>query len=486
MDMTRRNLLASALGAAACHGFAAEQDGFVPLFDGRSLAGWTPNENSASWKIVDGQLAADGPRSHLFYTGPHGTAPFRNFELEVEFLTRPKANSGVYFHTRPQPAGWPNAGLEVQVNSTAEGEGNYRERKKVGSLYGLRNVYKAFARDDEWNMLQVTVRRPQVQIRLNGILLVDYVEPAFAERKLGEGTFALQCHDPGSKAFYRKIAVRRLPDNAQPINPYIPEDDAVARTLLQMGVNNYPVVDFHTHLKGITLEQVLEHGRRTGIMHGVAVNCGHGFPVHSDAGVREFIQSIGNAPVFVAIQGEGREWPAMVSRETLARVDYTFTDAMTFTDDRGKRMRLWIRDEVGAIENPQKFADLYVDKIIGVMRDEPIDIYANPTFLPAVIEDRYDELWTVERMSRVVEAAVKNRVAIEINNRYSIPSAAFVRLAKQAGAKFTFGTNNSDGNLGRMEYALKIVRECDLKWQDILVPSGGGNRSTRTTKSWSG
>jgi histidinol phosphatase-like PHP family hydrolase len=71
-------------------------------------------------------------------------------------------------------------------------------------------------------------------------------------------------------------------------------------------------------------------------------------------------------------------------------------------------------------------------------------------------------------------------VAIEINNRYRIPSAAFLKLAKQAGVKFSFGTNNSDGNLGRMEYCLEMVQACGLRWSDIFFPTPGGNRILRT------
>jgi hypothetical protein len=318
------------------------------------------------------------------------------------------------------------------------------------------------------------------------MLLVDYMEatpPLQVEkgfdRSLGSGTFALQCHDAGSKAFYRSIRVRPLPDDVQPASAAAPEKDEIAREWMRLGAANVPLVDFHVHLKGITLDEALANSRRVGIMYGLAVNCGITFPVRTDAGVRDFLASLKGAPVFRAIQGEGREWVTLVSKETLAQVDYSFTDAMTFTDDRGRRMRLWIASEVGQIEDRQRFMDLYVSKIQGVINDEPIDIYANSTFLPDVISAGYDELWTVERMSRVIEAAKKNKVAIEINNRYRIPNAAFIRMAKQAGVTFSFGTNNGDGNLGRMEYCLDMVKQCGLTWRDIFMPQAGGNRSTR-------
>src|SRR5688572_15945280 len=125
MTISRRNVLASLLAGPAGLRVAAQSEGWISLFDGKSLQGWKASENSASWKVVDGQLAADGPRSHLFYDGPVRNADFRNFELSLDFMTRPLANSGVYFHTKFQEKNWPAKGFEVQVNATAEGEGGY-------------------------------------------------------------------------------------------------------------------------------------------------------------------------------------------------------------------------------------------------------------------------------------------------------------------------------------------------------------------------
>jgi hypothetical protein len=78
--------------------FASAQD-WQPLFDGKSLNGWKASEGPGSFKVVDGLLACDGPRSHLFYVGPDGQADFKNFEFSAEVMTKNGANSGVYFHT---------------------------------------------------------------------------------------------------------------------------------------------------------------------------------------------------------------------------------------------------------------------------------------------------------------------------------------------------------------------------------------------------
>ncbi|MGE5571315.1 MAG: family 16 glycoside hydrolase [Rhodospirillales bacterium] len=478
--ISRRNLLASLAVVPAA--LRSADEGWTPLFDGKSLEGWTPSENKNSWKVVDGMLAGDGPRSHLFYTGPVRGAAFKNFEFKADVMTRPQCNSGIYFHTRFQPSGFPRQGFEVQINNSALGEGSYRERKKTGSLYGVRNVYKAFARDNEWFQIHVTVRGKQVQVRLNGVLLVDYIEPDppvpdpdEPGRILTTGTFAFQCHDPGSKVFYRNILVRPLPDDLVVDVPRPVVDDTYRR-IRTLSSRNYPVVDYHVHLKGgWTLEQALRYSREVGIGYGIAVNCGVGFPITDDAAAEQFLKSMEGQPVYVAMQAEGREWVKMFSPQTIAKFDYVFTDSMTFSHN-GRRIRLWIPKEVGPIEDKEAFMDVIVDRTVGVLLNEPIDIYVNPTFLPRAMEADYDRLWTPERMERVIAAAKKNDVAIEINNRYRIPSAKFIKAAKAAGLKFSFGTNNDDSNIGRLEYALEMVEECGLGWQDIFVPKPDGEK----------
>jgi hypothetical protein len=481
-ELTRRALL----GASAALTLRGAQDGWVNLFDGRSLEGWRASENKGTWTVKNGLLTADGGRSHLFYTGPVQGASFKNFELEAEVMTSPECNSGVYFHTIYQATGFPEKGFEVQVNNTATGEKGYRERKKTGSLYGVRNQYKQLVNDNEWFKLHIAVRGKNVQVRLNGTLLVDFVEatpPVIApghekERYLDRGTFALQGHDAGSKVRYRSIRVRPLSDDLTTAEP-APVVDATYRKIIELGAQNIPMVDFHVHLKGgLTLEQALEKSRRDGIQYGIAVNCGKGFPVQDDEAVRKFFEGMKGQPVFIAMQAEGREWTQMFSRSAAALFDYTFTDSMTWTDNHGKRMRTWIPEEVGTIADPQEFMDTLVDRATGLLEHEPVDIYVNPTFLPEVLAKDYDALWTEARMKKVAAAAARGGVAVEINDRYKLPSAAFVRVFKDAGCKFTFGTNNGGANdLGRCEYGIKMVDECRLVWQDFFVPGAWGPKA---------
>lgn len=469
-DMTRRMFLAAVTAVPL---FA--QDNWIELFNGRNLDGWRPQGKLDSWKVSGGQLCADGPMCHLFYDGPVRNADFKNFDLEVEAMARPNANSGVYIHSAYQEAGWPRKGFEVQINNSQA-----RERKKTGSLYNVRNSYKQIVPDDAWFKMRITVQGKHIQVWLDGIPLVDYFEPTppvivpgmDKERCLGHGTFALQCHDPQSKVFFRSIRVRPLADDLAAPEPPAIEIDEIYKQILIRGIQGYPMLDLHVHPKaGLSAEQAVAKSLREGIQYGLAVNCGQGQPVTDDAGARKWLDALKGQPVFTAMQAEGREWIRMFSKETVASFDYVFTDSMTWTDNRGRRMRTWIPAEVGTIADPQEFMSTLADRAVGILENEPVDIYVNPTFLPSQIAQDYETLWTEERRRRVIAAAVKGGVAIEINNRYKIPSASFIKMAKEAGCKFTFGTNNAgSADLGRCEYGLQMIDECQLKAQDFWVP----------------
>ncbi len=450
---------------------------WIQLFDGRTLNGWRPSENKNSWRVENGTLTADGPRSHLFYTGPAHDANFRNFELEVDVLTRPDCNSGVYFHTRYQETDFPEKGFEVQINNTASGEGDYRERKKTASLYGLRNIYKQFVPDDQWFKINIVVRGKNVQVRLNGMLMVDYTEPTppvipaggEKERFLDHGTFALQCHNAGSRAFFRGVRVRPLPDDAAtPAGSAAPVVDQVYRDIINIGRHNVPMVDCDVNLRnGVTLESALRKSRRDGIEYGIVMRAGAKAKVKDDAGAEAWIESMQRQPVFLAMYAEGRDWTRMFSRRTVAAFDYVLREA---TD--------WASDHAIPVTDAQAFMDKLVDETVGTLEREPIDIWASPTYLPAQMRKEYEALWTEQRMKKVIDAALKNQVAIELNDRYRIPSANFIRMAKTAGCKFSFGSSNSgESDLRRCEYGLEMLAECKLGWHDFFVRGAWGPRA---------
>jgi hypothetical protein len=191
---------------------AADDGGWVSLFDGKSLDGWKASEAPGTFKVEDGVIVVNGNRSHLFYVGPVNNHDFTNFEWKAEIMTFPNANSGMYFHTEWQETGWPSKGYEVQVNNS------HSDTIRTASLYNVQNVAEKHAKDNEWFTQHVIVHGKHVVVKVNDKVIVDYTEPDNVQRPddmkgrlISHGTFALQGHDPGSKVLYRKIMVKVLP-----------------------------------------------------------------------------------------------------------------------------------------------------------------------------------------------------------------------------------------------------------------------------------
>lgn len=213
---------------------AAGDEGWTSMFNGRDLAGWKSNEEVPGvFTVENGELKVSGGRAHLFYMGVDGGAKFKNFEVKAKVKTTPGSNSGFYFHTEYQDKGWPDKGFECQVNST------HTDPKKTGSLYGVLNILalapgqqepaggrhikveKAPSTDGEWFDYHIKVQDRTVTIQVNGKTTVEWTQPDGFDpakelknmpgRKLGEGTFCIQGHDPKSTTWFKELFVKALP-----------------------------------------------------------------------------------------------------------------------------------------------------------------------------------------------------------------------------------------------------------------------------------
>lgn len=475
---------------------------WIALFDGKTLNGWTASENKGSWTVSDGCLVANGPRSHLFYDGPVQGAVFHNFELELEAMAMPGANSGVYFHTGYQAQGFPRKGFEVQVNNTATGEGNYRERKRTGSLYGIRNVYKTIVPDEQWFKMQIAVRGKNVQVRINGIQTVDYTEPNIpyipegteTERFLDNGTFALQCHDPRSKAMYRAIRVRPLPDSIATARTTLPVVDPTFRDLIDIGRANVPLMDYDIQLGGaMTLNAVLAAARRDGLQRSV---CGD---FVDDASAQRFIASVKATPAFAGLKPADRDWTKRLSRETIKNFDYVLADAST-----------WAPSESSEGE---KFVEDVAQRTVSVMNAEPVDICSNVFALPESLERDREILWTPARLRAVLAAFQKNQVALLIGDGRGKPDGRVINMAKEMGVRFVLGSGTKGApaapvaapqvrkkaakskkaaakaspapaplNLSRCTDGLSVIKDHKLTTANFWLPGGWGpNAAARKT-----
>lgn len=233
---------------------------------------------------------------------------------------------------------------------------------------------------------------------------------------------------------------------------------------------DFPLIDFHAHVEGdFTMQRALELANARGAKLGLAEHAGCREGVHDDATLRAYLERVKAEPVYKGIQAEGLDWMKCFSREAIADLDFVLSNALTFPEKDGRLVHLWTPEAV--ITDKQDFMERYVAFNVRVISEDPIDIFANPTFLPEAILAEYDKLWTMERMRRVIAAAVKNGVAIEINSRYNIPSLAFLRMAKDAGVKFSFGSNAHADEVGKLDYSIKMAKALGLSRENMFMPA---------------
>src|SRR5436190_2017217 len=211
--MKRNLILAVSLTALLTLAFLAfaadDEEGFKSLMDGKTFNGWKASLDSPdTWKIEDGAFVARGKTDHLYYVGD--PTPFKNFVLRVDVMTETNSNGGIYFHTKYQDNSWPKQGFECQVNVS------HGDWKKTGSLYDVVNLGWTPAKDNEWWTQNILVKGDKVTVKINDITVLEYTEPPGAQagreftRKLDQGTFAFQAHDPKSIVRYKNVRVKRL------------------------------------------------------------------------------------------------------------------------------------------------------------------------------------------------------------------------------------------------------------------------------------
>ena len=384
---------------------------------------------------------------------------FKNFELEMQLRTTPQAKGYVAFHTDKDL----KKGYKVAINNDVNSPIWW---KMTGSLLSVRNLTKVFIPDNAWFDMRIRVAGKNIAVYINNEPVVEYAEPAAPYRiapneqtLLSEGILAF-VNTSANPIEIRSLQVTALPDEAA--NEPFPLDEQ-KDPIIRLHQEDFPVLDYHVHLKGgLTKERAAQQSRQTGINYAIAPNCGIGFPVTKDEDIYNFIDSMHTQPFILAMQAEGREWLTTFSEDARKQFDYVFSDALTFHDNKNRRTRLWINDE-------EQYMDMIVEKSCGVIA-EPIDIFVNPTFLPEQMNDRYDEFWTDARIQKFVDALVKHGKALEINELYRIPGKRIIMKAKEAGVKFTFGSNNVTPDVSDLSYSLQMKKECDLKPENMYKP----------------
>ena len=395
---------------------------------------------------------------------------YRNFDLTGQAYAENGAEASLLFHSDG------TKGYEVLFHN-----GPIDGSRKTGSLSTVRNLYRSLGEDGQWFNFNIAVREKNISISINGTDVVCYTEPdqpyrteANKDKVLGRGGFALVGKKGDVK--FRDLTVTMLHDGVLNPNDTLPAIDETTDEVIRLQQENFPVIDYHVHLKGgLTKEQAHAMSMNYGINYGVAPNVGEGGVgrmLADDQEAIEYYDEVKPMAFLMGAQGEGRRWIVQFSPEVLNKFDYLFTDAMTVVD-KGRISRIYRPEEVYLDgRTKQQYMDMIVDQTVKILTNEPADIYANATYIPEQgWMDDYDQYWTDERVDKVLDVLEKYDIALEISPRYKIPSFNVIKKAKARGLKFTFGTNNVDANFGRCEYAIQAIKECGLTADDIWFPN---------------
>ena len=395
---------------------------------------------------------------------------YQNFTLQGQAYTEKDAEAALLFHTDGE------SGYEVLFHN-----GEIDGSRKTGSLSSIRNLYRSLAEDNEWFDFEISVRGKNIAIQINGTDVVCYTEPSqpyriaeYSKRLLGQGDILLQGKQGIVK--FRNLQITPLDENACNENDTLPDIDEQNDNIIRLQQQNFPVIDYHVHLKGgLTKEMAHAMSMNYGINYGVAPNAGEGGVgrmLANDQEVYEYYEEVKPLPFLCGVQGEGRKWTATFSQEALGTFDYLFTDAMTIMDHKNRNSRIYRAEEVhydGVTK--EQYMEQIVDQTVKILTNEPADIFANPTYIPEDMQADYDQYWTDERINRVLDVMKEHSIALEINPRYMIPSLKIIRMAKERGLKFVFGTNNVDANYGKLEYCIEAIKECGITIDDLWFPS---------------
>lgn len=229
---------------------------------------------------------------------------------------------------------------------------------------------------------------------------------------------------------------------------------------------DFAITDYHVHLsENLTLDDAVALAQARGMTFGIIEHPGAHFGLADDDDLARYIEKLRAYPVRVGLQPVHVGWDAAFSPDMLDRLDYVLMDADTLPLDDGSYCYLWLHDNF--IEDMDAFVERYMAHIVTILSEAKLDIFARPTFLPINFARHYDEIWTKARMQTIIDLAKARDIALEIAENVRVPSLAFIKMAKDAGIKFTFGTNGRNHNAGNFHYCIEMAVKAGLTRDDL-------------------
>lgn len=232
-------------------------------------------------------------------------------------------------------------------------------------------------------------------------------------------------------------------------------------------------IDFHAHRDDATLEDLCAIAAKKNVKLGIVEHAGtkeNIYPIvlSNDEELLAYIATVKESGCFAGVQAEWLDWSGCFSASVLAKLDYALGDAMTVPSPGGKRVKLWENYEIGDVD---QFMDMYAEFHVEVISTQPLDILANPTWLPDGLMPRHAELWTEKRLRPILDALDQRGMALEINSRYHLPGERLLAMGKEAGIIFSFGSNGRGNMVGEIDYCLEMAKKYDITAVNLFDPS---------------
>ena len=147
---------------------AGSEEGFVSLFDGKTLDGWQGGKDG--YEIVEGAIVCKEKGGGNLYTAKE----YADFHLKFEFKLTPGANNGIGIRTPLQgdPA---YVGMEIQVlDDSSDRYKGLKDSQHNGSVYGVVPAKTGHQKPvGEWNSEEIILQGKQIKVILNGETIVD-------------------------------------------------------------------------------------------------------------------------------------------------------------------------------------------------------------------------------------------------------------------------------------------------------------------------
>jgi len=151
---------------------AADEPGFVSLFDGKTLNGWTLVGRVGSGYVVEnGTIACPNDSGGNLFTEKE----YGNFVFRFEFLMDPAANNGIGIRA-PLAGDTAYRGMEIQIldDQHEAYRAKIRPEQYHGSVYGVIPARTGFLKPaGQWNSEEIKADGRRITVTLNGVIILD-------------------------------------------------------------------------------------------------------------------------------------------------------------------------------------------------------------------------------------------------------------------------------------------------------------------------